>query len=82
MEFDLWNEDFLLSQEWALETPDVKISGHLDDKVSSHPLAGDVTELKLQDALNNFEALRNEGWCWFCLSFFSLTVETNKRAVC
>jgi len=60
MEFDLWNEDFLLSQEWALETPDVKISGHLDDKVSSHPLTGDVTELKLQDALNNFEALRNE----------------------
>lgn len=59
MELDLWNEDFLLSQEWALETPDVKISGHLDDKVSSHPLSGDVSELQLQDA-SNFEALCNE----------------------
>jgi len=59
MELDLWNEDFLLSQEWALETPDVKISGHLDDKVPSHPLTGDVNELQLQDA-SNFEALCNE----------------------
>jgi len=58
----MWNDDFLLSQEWALGTPEVKTSGHLDDLGSSNRLAvtGDgANELQFQDA-SNFEAFSKD----------------------
>jgi len=62
MEFqDLWNEDFLLAQDWDMPVEAQQTSGLLDDfKSLSHPDGGLCTTKSAQDDVTAFQGLSDD----------------------